>query len=155
MSDFTLSSRMIPTNFNDLNRVMIGLDNLFNHITWAEAKNAENSSGKGYPPYNVFKRDESHYAIELAVSGFGENDLGVVVDHTALLAITGEVQEPAQEVTYMHRGLSHRKFRREFRLVENVNVVSVTVRNGIMTIELERVIPESQKPRVVAIDFVR
>ena len=153
MNDITLTSRMIPTQINDLGRFMIGFEHLFdsmNNLDWANADN----SRKGYPPYNVIRRDDDHYAIELAVAGFGEQDLAVTVQN-GVLVVAGDILQDAPEVQYIHRGLSRRKFQREFRLVEYVNVTDVTVQNGIMTIELERQLPESLKPRNVAVKFVR
>lgn len=129
----------------ELGRWMIGFDHLFDTLT------AGTPARASYPPYNIIRRSDDHYAIELAVAGFGEKDLEVTVNN-GMLIVTGEIQDQPEAV-YVHRGLSRRKFQREWRLVEYVEVVSATLKNGIMTIELERKLPEALKPRTVAIDF--
>lgn len=157
MRELTLNtSRLTPTQFNDLGRFMIGFDHLFDTLnTMDQWVNADSSARKGYPPYNIIKRDEDHYAIELAVAGFGEQDLEVTVNNGALIISGGIKQEQEETVNYLYRGLSRRKFQREFRLVEYVDVTGVSVQNGIMTIELERQLPEALKPRSIAINFNR
>jgi len=155
MRELTLTtSGLTPTQMSDFGRFMIGFDHLINHMTtmdqWA---NSDAGSRRAYPPYNVIKRDEDHYVIELAVAGFGEQDLEVTV-HNGTLYVTGNIKQGTEDqVEYLYRGLSRRKFQREFRLVEYVDVTGVTVQNGIMTIELERQLPEALKPRSVAINF--
>lgn len=134
----------------DLGRWMIGFDRLFD-----TRSNTDDRARGSYPPYNIILRSDDHYAIELAVAGFGEEDLEVTVS-SSVLTVIGEVkQQPEQELNYLHRGLSRREFQRQWKLVEYVEVVSVTVANGIMTIELQRQLPDSLKPRIVAINFVR
>ena len=131
----------------ELGRWMIGFDHLFDTL------NAASPARVSYPPYNIIRRDDDHYSIEIAVAGFGEQDLEVTVNN-GMLTVTGEIQDqPEAETVYVHRGLSRRKFQRVWRLVEYVEVVSATVKNGIMTIELERKLPEALKPRTVAINF--
>jgi len=149
MSNFTTST--LP----DLGRWMIGFDRLFDTLAHVESWHNTNASRGSYPPYNIILRSDDHYAIELAVSGFGEKDLEVAVSN-GVLTVTGDIkQQPEQDLTYLHRGLSRRKFQREWKLVEYVEVVSVTVSNGIMTIELQRQLPDSLKRRAVSINFVR
>jgi molecular chaperone IbpA len=152
MSNLTLTtSRMSP----ELARFMIGFDHLFDTINAAETwANASPSRGS-YPPYNVLRRDDDHYALEIAVAGFGEKDLSVTVNNGKLTVVGDIQQDEDASVTYVHRGLARRKFQQEWTLVEYVNVTDVTVQNGIMTIELERQLPDSLKPRSVAINFVR
>jgi len=149
MSNFTTST-LSP----ELGRWMIGFDRLFDTLTHVESWHNTNASRGSYPPYNIILRSDDHYAIELAVSGFGEKDLEVAVSN-GVLTVTGDIKQPEQDLTYLHRGLSRRKFQREWKLVEYVEVVSVTVSNGIMTIELQRQLPDSLKPRAVSINFVR
>lgn len=150
MNNLTLTSFGVNP---DLGRWMIGADQLLDTLT--NASNAANMSKVSYPPYNVICHDHEHYSIEIAVAGFGEKDLQVTVDNR-ILTVTGEVQDQSEsEVVYTHRGLSRRKFQREWRLIDYMEVVGASVKNGIMTIQLERQLPEELKPRNVAINFVR
>jgi molecular chaperone IbpA len=144
MNNVSLTSSTLSP---ELSRWMIGFDQLLN-----TPESWNNNARGSYPPYNIVQRSEDHYAIELAVAGFGENDLSVTVCN-GLLTVTGESQNDKPDVQYLHRGLSRRRFQREWRLVEFVDVEGVTVQNGIMTIELQRKLPDALKPRTVAINF--
>lgn len=147
MSNLTLTTTALTP---EMGRWMIGVDQLVGQLL-----NAPSSSRVSYPPYNIICRDDDHYSIEIAVAGFGEQDLEVTVNN-GMLIVTGDIQEqPDEDVKYVHRALSRRKFQREWRLVEYMEVVGATVKNGIMTIELERKLPEALKPRSVAINFAR
>lgn len=157
MSNLTISSsRFTPDQFTQLGRSIIGFDQIFDMMeSAAQHMLTESAARSGYPPYNVIKRDDDHYAIELAVSGFGESDLEVSVAN-GVLTVAGDTQKEAQpEIQYLHRGLSHRRFRREFPLVEYMEVISASVTNGILTIELERRLPDALKPRTVEVTFNR
>lgn len=142
---------MRMTNVPDLGRFMIGFDHLCDSLSQMEQlTSADSSARKTYPPHNVIKRSDDHYAIELAVAGFRPQDLAVSV-HNGVLIITGESTTEPEEINYLYRGLSRRKFTREFRLIEYVTVQSAKVENGILTVDLVRELPESRKPRTVTI----
>lgn len=151
MNNLSLTSSTISP---ELSRWMIGFDQLFNTINNVETlANSANARG-AYPPYNIIRHSEDQYSIELAVAGFSENDLEVTVCNGSLI-VRGEIQDDKTEAQYLHRGLSRRRFQREWRLVEYMDVVGATVKNGIMTIDLQRKLPEALKPRTVAINFAR
>lgn len=147
MSNLTLSTHMIPADFSNWDQYLIGVD----HLMRLMDESSQATQG-GYPPHNVIRRDPDHYAIEMAVAGFGEEDLNIVV-HNGRLVITGDIQNKDKNVEYIKQGLSRRRFERSFQLVEHVEVTSATVRNGILTVELERRLPEALKPRSIAINF--
>ena len=130
-------------------RNTVGMDRLFDRITQQidAAANAGN-----YPPYNIEKVGENLYDIVIAVAGFGENEVTVEVESNQL-TVRGEKfpQEPAPE--YLHRGLAFRDFERKFTLAEHMEVIKAEVKNGLLLIQLERVIPEEKKPRKIAISY--
>ncbi len=108
------------------------------------------STTKGYPPYNIVKHGENRYRITLAVAGFSERDLNIET-HEGRLKVTGETQAEEEGVEYLHRGIAGRRFERIFQLADHIHVVGARLENGLLHIELERVIPEALKPRRIPI----
>ena len=135
-----------------LNRALVGFDRLFDTF---ESRFA-NQLSTNYPPYNVVKTDDDHYGIEVAVAGFKKDEISVEVDQDQL-TIKGESATPNESATrqYLHRGLSSRDFVRQFTLAEHMVVKGAEIRDGILTISIERVIPEDKKPRLIDIVEVK
>jgi molecular chaperone IbpA len=115
----------------------IGFDQLFQEF---DSINKENSNV--YPPHNVVKLDEDRFVIELAVAGFAESELDIE---------TVEKSEK-DEREYAHKGISARKFTRRFTLAEHVVVSGASLQNGILSISLEKQVPEEKKPRKIVIN---
>jgi molecular chaperone IbpA len=106
-------------------------------------------SGDTFPPHNILKTGEDQYLIELAVAGFTDDELEIEVKNRTL-TIRGQIKDSDRD--YIHKGISTKKFERQFRLSEYVEVMGADFRNGLLAISLEVIIPESQKPRKVAIN---
>jgi molecular chaperone IbpA len=104
------------------------------------------------PPYNIERTDETHYRISLAVAGFAERDLNVEV-REGVLSVQGRKDDktPTEAAHYIYQGIAGRSFERRFQLAENVEVRGARLVNGLLHIELERVVPEEKKPRQIAI----
>lgn len=122
----------------------IGFDQLFEEF---DAIQKENSNV--YPPHNVVKLSEDQYAIELAVAGFNDSELDIETIENSLV-ITGEKLEK-DDREYAHRGISARKFSRRFTLAEHVVVNGASLQNGILSVSLEKQVPEEKKPRKITI----
>jgi molecular chaperone IbpA len=135
-----------------LNRALIGFDQLFDSF---ESRFA-NQLTTNYPPHNVVKTDEDTYVIEMAVAGFKKNEIAVEVEQD-MLTIRGETTSPAESAQrmYLHRGLSSRDFERTFSLAEHMIVKGAEIKDGILTITIERIIPEDKKPRLIDIVEVK
>lgn len=144
-------------DFAPLYRSFVGLDRMANMIDAAsQSANANNS----FPPYNIVRLSEDAYRIELAVAGFGEDDLEIE-SHQNVLTVTGRIEtadndthdsdagEPAPQ--YLHRGIAERGFQRRFQLADHVIVKDAALRNGLLSIALERQLPEALKPRTITI----
>jgi len=125
--------------FTDLNRALIGFDQLFN----------ARLQTSNYPPYNIVKLDEENYAIELAVSGFSKDEIAVDINQARLTISGTKIKKPEYE--YLHRGLAYRDFEQTFSLAEYMEVISAEVSDGLLIVLIERVIPDSLKPRRIAI----
>ena len=131
------------------NKFGIGFENLFDDLQ----RVTQTQSSTNYPPHNVIKTGDNTVTIEVAVAGFAEGEIDIALDKR-LLTITGAKQrddDAAHE--YLHRGISSRDFKQTFPLAEHVEVKGATIRDGILTVLLEREIPESAKPKSIAITY--
>lgn len=122
----------------------VGFDRLFNEI-----ERAANLKDNGFPPHNIIKDEENEYTIEVAVAGYGKDDLSVSLDKN-VLNINGEKQNK-KEHDYVHRGISSRKFNKSFTLSEHVDVYGSELKDGILSIKLIRLVPEEEQTRLIDI----
>src|SRR6185437_12941204 len=126
-------------------RTTVGFDRLLGLLDQAEGT-------PGYPPYNIERGDENHYRVTLAVAGFAEKDLGIEV-RDGVLTVTGKREARTEgQNAYLHQGIAGRAFERQFQLAEHVEVKAARLENGLLHIELERIVPEEKKPRRIAIN---
>lgn len=146
MTQFTLHTIDLPA----LHRHAIGFDQMFEQLNRTFA----GSKTDNYPPHNVIKLDDTHYVIEVAVAGFSESDLDIEFKDS-VLTVKGEQAKPEQEVEYQHKGISTRNFVRTFPLAKYVEVRGASVKNGILAIALEQVVPEEKQPKKIAITFAK
>lgn len=126
-------------------RSTVGFDHLFKFLEHAT------DLGNGFPPYNIERLDETHYQITLAVAGFREQDLAIET-RDGVLAVTGNAEQSEQHA-FLYRGIAARHFERHFQLAEHVEVRGAKLENGLLTVSLERVVPEEKKPRRIAINI--
>jgi len=110
----------------------------------------EASRDTSYPPYNIVKIGQDNYRITMAVAGFSEQDLEIVV-HNNLLTVKGQLQNQPKDVEYLHRGIAQRAFEHRFQLADHVRVVDAELNNGLLDIHLKREVPEAMRPRKVEI----
>jgi molecular chaperone IbpA len=123
-------------------RTTVGFDRLLDLLGQAEGT-------PGYPPYNIERSDENHYRITIAVAGFAEKDLDIGVSD-GVLTVEGK-RDADTKPAYLHHGIAGRAFQRQFQLAEHVEVRAALLENGLLHIELERVVPEEKKPRKIVI----
>jgi molecular chaperone IbpA len=127
-------------------RSAIGFDRLFNMLDQATGFDNEST----YPPYNIERTGENAYRITLAVAGFTSKDLKLEVKEQTL-TVSGEKAAETSEKTYLHRGIAARAFERRYQLADHVDVTGANFENGLLHIDLVRNVPESKKPRSIAI----
>ena len=141
----TLRSFDIPA----LTKFGIGFDNMFDELMRVNAQ----QSSTNYPPYNIVQISEDEYEISLAVAGFGPNNLSVTKDKNFLVIEGNEYQADSEKVVpnYLHKGISNRDFRREFQLADHVEISNAHLELGILSVYLKREVPESDKPKSIAI----
>ena len=131
-------------DFTPYFRSTVGFDHLFDMLDQAA------DTGNGYPPYNIERTDETRYRISVAVAGFGEKDLNVEV-RDGVLTVTGKREEAAKQ-SYLYQGIAGRTFERRFQLAEHVEVRAAKLENGLLHVDLERLVPEEKKPRRITIN---
>jgi len=119
----------------------IGFDRTLQLLNRAEHLH-DNSN---YPPYNIVKIDAENFSIELAIAGFDKKDISITKEKETLL-IEGSKETLSEDTEYVHRGLSGRTFNRRFTLADDIVVKGADMKNGILSVSLERVIPEEDKP---------
>lgn len=122
--------------------LFIGFDRFFD--------NYSSVSTNSYPPYNVVKVNDSNYLIEVAVAGFGKNDIDIT-EQDGVLKIEGSHVEDHPDAKYLHRGVAARKFVRMFNLHDDVKVKNADIHKGLLQITLERIVPEEKKLKRIAI----
>lgn len=105
------------------------------------------SSGEGYPPYNIEQVSDYELRITLAVAGFSMDDLDVEIEHNQL-TIRGRISDDGTERIYLHRGIAGRQFQRSFVLADGIEVCDASIDNGLLHIDLEQIIPESNAKKI-------
>lgn len=128
-------------------RTSVGFDRMSRFM---DAALQSESSKTSFPPYNIVKHDENIYGITLAVAGFSEDELAIEVKEN-LLTIRGQKSADAPSVEYLHRGIAGRGFTRRFHLADHIKVLHATIENGLLSVQLERELPEALRPRTIAI----
>ena len=140
---------MRTIDLSPLYRSFIGSDHLASLVD--AASRAEKQSS--YPPYNIELLAEDKYRITMAIAGFSKDDINIVVeDNTLVINCNTTVDaKDAQERKFLHKGISERNFERKFQLGDHVKVLTADLENGLLHVDLERVIPEAKKPRKIEI----
>ena len=132
--------------WNDLSPFSVGFDNIFDHFNL----HLENTRSVNYPPYNINKIDDFNWNIEIALAGFGKKDIDVSTAENQLTIKSIESDEKDDKDT-IHRGISKRQFTRSFTLADDVVVNGAELKDGMLTIELEKIVPEEKKPKTIKI----
>ena len=140
-------TKLTALDLHPLYRNAIGVDRLFDRLI-----NNVETAQSNYPPYNIIQDSEDNYTIEIAVAGFGMDELTITQDQNTL-TVKGEVAEEVS-ANFLHKGIAGRNFTREFTLADHVEVVDASLDKGILIINLKRELPEAMKPKTIAIGHV-
>jgi molecular chaperone IbpA len=114
-----------------------------------------NESGSSYPPYNVEKHADDEYRIVIAAAGFHEEDLDLQVERGVLTVSGGRREQEADSVTYLYQGIARRAFKLSFRLADHIEVRAANLANGLLNIDLVRIIPDEAKAKRIPINGAR
>ena len=140
-------NQLVRFDTNALNKALLGFDSLFDNFEQRFANQINNN----YPPYNIVKKDENNYEIEVAVTGFLPEEITVEIDQNQLIVKGERKRDEDADLQYIHRGLATRDFTRMWTLAEHMEVDAGTIKNGVLRIAIQRVVPEALKPRVLKI----
>ena len=138
-------SSITPSDFDKALGITVGFDSMFDRL-FGDVERSENQGG--FPPYNIRKGEEYLYTIEMAVAGFSKEDLEAELKEGVLTVRSKTDQEEGE---YLHRGIAKRAFTRSFTISDDVIVKGADLVNGMLTISLERVVPEEKKSRMIEI----
>ena len=132
-------------DFAPFRRSTVGFDRLFDMLE----NNSFGQAQENYPPFDLLRVDDNHYRIELAVAGFDREELDITSQQNVLI-ISGRKREQEGD-NYIHRGIANRSFERRFALADHIKVTGADLKDGLLSIDLVREIPESLKPKKIEI----
>tara|TARA_B100002019_G_scaffold172186_1_gene148820 strand:- start:3276 stop:3725 length:450 start_codon:yes stop_codon:yes gene_type:complete len=135
------TSKDVNAIFDAANRYSVGLDDLFYRL---HSYGAGSPNG-AYPPYNIVKESNVKWRIELALAGWKKEDIEVTTESNILIVKSVAQEDTPDQEEYLHKGVAGRSFTRGFNLSDDVEIGEVAFNNGLLTIELKKVIPEHQK----------
>ena len=132
-------------DLNQLHKMTVGFDRLFDQMLLAGEY--PNSVSTGYPPYNVERVTDDSWRVTIAVAGFGEDDIEVIVDR-GNLNINGKKDDKNGD-NMLYKGIANRQFNRSFQLADYVEVEEASLKDGMLTLNLVRNVPEALKPKKI------
>lgn len=139
--------------FNSLRPFSIGFDNMFDQFELL-LDDGGLSTQSNYPPYNIRKAGKDKYAIEVAVAGFNKDDVEVEYEDNLLTVKTKKVDKAVEKDTdgeIIHRGISQRSFSRSFTIADDIKVEGAEIKDGLLTINCEKIVPEQKKRKLIPI----
>ena len=137
--------------WNSLRPFSVGFDSIFDEFDRVlESKERHNSN---YPPYNIHKINENEYKIEVALAGYSKDDIELELKDSTLTVRNKQKEKIVNENTngMIHKGISTRQFERAFTISEDIKIKNAELKNGLLNIDLERIIPDEKKARLISI----
>lgn len=142
MTRYKYNSLDLPS----IHRMGVGFDRIFDELGRSFA-----SANSTYPPYNVLKHDNDTYELQIAVTGFDKEEITVELDQNQLIVKGQHKEAVSEDIEFLHRGLAARDFTRVFTLAEHMEVGEGVIKNGVLSVNITRVVPETLKPRLIKI----
>ena len=145
---FTLArhSAFTPQDLQKMMGFSVGFDSIFERFF-----DMDTTRDSGYPPYNIRKINEAQYVIEIALAGFSKDDIEVEVTEGSLAVRSKKEEEMNGDYSFVHKGIAKRSFLRSWTLSDDIIVKGADLKDGMLVIDLEKVIPEEKKPRLIQI----
>ena len=140
--------------FNQLRPVSVGFDNVFDHFEKMFEDDYFNAPTVNYPPYNIVKTGENKYDVEVALAGYNKKDINIEYADNLLTIKSVKDRNSAKkdsESGVLHKGISKRFFSKTFTIADDTEVKSAELKDGLLKVSLERIIPEAKKPKVIKI----
>jgi molecular chaperone IbpA len=138
--------------FNQLRPVTVGFDNVFDHFErMIDDHNFNQMTATNFPPYNIVKTGDYTYDVELALAGFSKDDIDVEYKDNMLTVKSKEKPKEDDKDGMLHRGISKRWFAKAFTIADDVEVKGAELKDGLLKISMERIIPEGKKARTIEV----
>ena len=145
----TLKNALQAFDYNHMTPYAVGFDRTFDRLFDYVTHQAEST---GFPPYNIQKTEDYKFEIEMAVAGFGKSDIEVEVAEGVLTVKSVKDKDTGSTDEYtLYKGISQRNFTRKFTLADDIVVNGAELKDGMLTISLERIVPEEKKPQLIEI----
>ena len=145
----TLRNALQAFDYNHMTPYAVGFDRTFDRLFDYVTHQAEST---GYPPYNIQKTEDYKFEIEMALAGFDKKDIEIEVAEGVLTVKSLRDKDTGATDDYtLYKGISQRNFTRKFTLADDIIVKGAELKNGMLTINLERIIPEEKKPQLIAV----
>lgn len=142
-------TRFSTFDINTLTPFAVGFDRVFDRLVEFPQQHIPT----GFPPYNIRKnKEEDKFFIELALAGLTEDEVDIELKEQVLTIRSTWDEKPQEDDVVLHRGISHKKFTRSFTLADDLRVIGANFKNGLLTIALERIVPEEKQPKKIKID---
>ena len=139
--------------FNQLRPLSVGFDDVFNHFESMFDHQFDTLNVSNYPPYNIVKVDKNKFDVEVALAGFNKKDINVSVEN-GMLTIESKTEEKSKDDKdgeVIHKGISKRYFKRSFTIADDVEVKGAELKDGLLRVSMEKIIPESKKLKTINI----
>ena len=133
-------------DFDPFRNYTIGFDRIFDSLLEVSKLNTSN-----FPPYNIRKLKDGKYQVELALAGFTKKDIQVELKEGTLSISSKKIEDDTSEKNLIHKGISHRSFKRTFTLSDEMKVKGAKMENGMLFIALERIVPDHKKPQMIEV----
>ena len=139
--------------FNQLRPVTVGFDNVFDHFERMFDDDFTSFSAPTFPFYNIVKQSKNKYDIELALAGYSKDDIEVNLEDGVLTIKSKkeDTKEDTKDGEILHKGIAKRYFSKAFTIADDVEVKGAELKDGLLRVSLERIVPESKKPRTIHI----
>ncbi len=140
--------------FNQLRPLSVGFDDVFDHFESMFNHSFDTINVSNYPPYNIVKVDKNKFDVEVALAGFNKKDINVSVEN-GMLTIESKQEEKSKDKDedgeVIHKGISKRYFKRSFTIADDVEVKGAELKDGLLKVSMEKIIPESKKLKTITI----
>lgn len=149
-----MTNDVFSFNTTNFDKFFVGADKIIENLS--KVHEAAAKAIPGYPPYNIVKVDDNKYVIEMAVAGFGKNNLEIELANSVLtvkggLTVNDMAEETVNPVSYIYKGIADRAFTRKFTLADTVEIKNAELVNGMLKLWLENIIPDAKKPKKIDI----
>ena len=144
----------LPTIFKQLRPVSIGFDNLFDHFEnfFDDYENVRSSHTASFPFYNIVKKENNKFDIEIALAGYDKKDIAVeYADSVLSIKSAKETKSDKEKDGVIHQGIAKRYFSKTFTIADDVEIKGAELKNGLLKISLEKIIPEGKKPKTITV----